>query len=805
MGLKRRLFAQIALILALLLASCGAWAEGIHLRAEVGYGGFVLFGRVNPLKVEISGSSEEINGVISAQVYVDTDQYNRVDLPVKIAAGETASVRMPVCPLVPQQTFDVTLRDNAGSELARTSVTAPRSVDRATLLVGVLGEDGEALADELADLARERLGKKSSLRMLALDAESFPASETELTAFDALLIDGFDPSGLSEMQQSALTAWAEKGGTVLLGEGQAQSSALTWFAQRKGLEPTCLAAETANAALEELVNLESEHNTSNYRLYTGAAGVQRVSRGVDIAPAALLLAVYVIVVGFGLYAVLRRGDRHKALWAAIPVCALLGVGAMFGVSRALELDEPALSSVLVMVYDEEGRVYTEEQAALSYANETRVTIGTEGGEAIERRINRYFGNYTELNMTPTELKDVVTLGDTPTIELYAAAPWVTRELVIRSDHAPEGDVEGTAYMAEDGLHAEVVNRTDLLLEDAVLLTGLGYMRVGDIAPGEERELVLTREMLPFVTEENPTIREGMMTPYTLELGQLINPCVNPEMEDDPDFRTSQLSEEEQYLRELRASLLRTAIQSSHALLPCSLVAFTSVPCTRLTLNGKPIERMAQSSMLVKNIRFETRTPDGRFYEPMGTFEAWNAYQDEGQPPRMLSPVEQAYMESDQDILLGYDLCGLRPGDATEIRVVIGDQYSWNSGSLNLSVYDHVNGKWTAIDWRTFSVISGGLVQRVVGEDGSFFLRVSNLDSGSIDVPQIVVEGVLQPRAEEAQTQKAQAQETQVQEAQTQEPIKTPLPGETDAEDNQDRETEHEEEGSSGEKEGSDPQ
>lgn len=799
----QRLFALLALTLVPLLMACGAWAEDIHLRGEVGYGGFVLFGRVNPLVVEISGGDEEISGVVSTQVYIDMDQYNRIDLPVRIAAGETVSVRMPVCPLVPQQTFDVALRDDAGSELARTSVTASRSVDRETLLIGVMDEDGEALAGELAQRARERLGKKGSLRALALDAESFPVSETELTAFDALLIDAFDPSQLSETQQSALTVWVERGGVVLLGEGHAESSALAWFAQRKGLEPTRLTADTEGAALEYLVHMESKSSASNYRLYMGATGMQRVSRDVDIGPAALLLAAYVIVVGFGLYAVLRRGDRRQALWGAIPVCALLGVGAMLGVSRMLELDEPALSSVLITVYDEEGRAYTEEQAALSYADETRVTIGTENGEAVERRLNRYLSSYMDVNMTPTELKDVITLGDAPAIELYATAPWVTRELVIRNERVPQGDVEGRAFMGEDGLHVEVANRTDMRLEDAVLLTGLGYLRAGDIEPGEERAFILKRETLPFIAGKDPVIREGLMTPYTLEQGQFISQCVNPELEDDPDFKTSQLSEEEQYLRSLSDSLLGTAIQSSKALLPCSLIARTSVPCTRLTLNGKPIERMAQSSLLVKNIRFETRTQDGRFYEPLGTFEAWNAYQDEGQPPRMLSPVEQTYMESDQDILLGYDLGELRPGDATEIRVVIGDRHSWRGGSLSLSVYDHVNGKWTAIDSRTFSMISGGLVQRVIGEDGSFFLRVSDLDSGSIDVPQIVVEGVLAPRDEEEQTREEQDMQPQKPEA----PEKTPLPGEADAEDNKNNGTETPGEGKNAPdgKEGSDPQ
>lgn len=734
----------IALLMPFMFMASGAGAEGIRLRGEVGYDDCVLFGRVNPLVVEISGADEAFDGVVSTQVYVGTDQYDRVEMPVSVPAGEKVSVRIPVCSLVPQQTYEVTLRDASGSELTKTSVTASHFVERATVLAGVLHEDGEALANELEQMGRSRMGKKSSLRALALDEDSFPQSEAELSAFDALLMDRFDPSALGEGQQNALALWLEKGGLMLLGEGESDAS--TWF-ERQGEAPKRLASggQFLDSALEYLVDIEAGNSISNYRLYPSASREQRVSQGVSIWPAGLLLAAYVLVVGFGLYALMRRGDRRKALWAAIPACAALSVAAMVGVSCLLGLNEPALSSVHVTVYDEEGKAYTEEHVTLSYADQERVTVAAEGAETIERLTDRYFSSYIDENMSPAELKDIITLGDPPSIELYAAAPWVTRDLVVMSDRAPQGTVEGRAYMAADGLHAEIVNLTDTLLEDAVLITGVGFLRVGDVEPGEEREIVLRREAFVFDEEDEVVISEGVLTPYTLEQSRFISFCVYPEKADDPGFKTEQLSGSEQYTRELKSSLLRMALASANTVMPCSLIAKTSIPCTSLTLNGKVIERMAHSSVLIKNLPFETRTDDGWFYEPFGSLEAWSAYQGDADAPMLISPIDQYYMESDQDILVGYDLGDIRPGDATEIRVILQNRYGWWSEGLRMSIYDHLNQKWTAIDAKTCSVISGSLAQRVISEGGELFLSLSGAESTRIDVPGIVVEGRIQPR------------------------------------------------------------
>ncbi|MDO5379091.1 MAG: hypothetical protein Q4G52_12230, partial [Clostridia bacterium] len=83
MKVWRRLMALMA---PLLLIACAARAEDIRLRGEVGYDGWVLFGRVNPLVVEISGADEAFDGVVSTEVYVSTEQYDRIDLPVSVPA-----------------------------------------------------------------------------------------------------------------------------------------------------------------------------------------------------------------------------------------------------------------------------------------------------------------------------------------------------------------------------------------------------------------------------------------------------------------------------------------------------------------------------------------------------------------------------------------------------------------------------------------------------------------------------------------------------------------------------------------------
>ena len=207
------------------------------------------------------------------------------------------------------------------------------------------------------------------------------------------------------------------------------------------------ALEAAKDALWQRVLLEadpqrynvmanSRYTASNSSFSHGLTGMLRVSVGTSMLPAAAVLAAYVLIAGTGLYLVMKRRDRSRALWALIPLSSIVCVGVIAAISAGLGLNEPAAASFTVAQYDEEGEVTVEEHVSIAYPQQTRVTIKALNGNVIERSSGWYYSSYSEIDEQASE-HDRITLGDAPERELAAVAPWFSQDLVLLGVAEPE--------------------------------------------------------------------------------------------------------------------------------------------------------------------------------------------------------------------------------------------------------------------------------------------------------------------------------------------------------------------------------
>ena len=63
---------------------------------------------------------------------------------------------------------------------------------------------------------------------------------------------------------------------------------------------------------------------------------------------------------------------------------------------------------------------------------------------------------------------------------------------MEDERAGWGQLEGSAWMEEDGLHMEIANRTPGELRDVIVYSDLGFAHVPSIAQGETANLLLRR-------------------------------------------------------------------------------------------------------------------------------------------------------------------------------------------------------------------------------------------------------------------------------------------------------------------------
>lgn len=477
------------------------------------------------------------------------------------------------------------------------------------------------------------------------------------------------------------------------------------------------------------------YNQENFSIYESLTEIQRVDVDNGILPVAVFLAAYVIVAGIGLYVFMKRLDRSKELWFVIPAVSIVCVGIVVLLGGQLGLQTPAASSVHVTLYDQENRAVTEESVSISYAGQDRMVITAEDGSVIERRTNGYFNSFNEplVNM---ELRDRIGLGDEPLIELCGQATWFTRNLIVRSDRAPQGAIEARAWMEEDGLYVSIENSTDTDLEDAVLLTDVGYAAIGSIRAGEMAQVQLARmDQVEFNDKNGLLIPEGKMLPFEVNTYAMSDACVNPELSTQADFKTSSLSEDEQYRRDLKERRLNmtTGVDG----FSCVLIALTpQIPCTQLMANGRPITRTAQSSMVIKQIAMEISEENGYYYIPQGEIQAYQATVDENERPRMGDELASKYMTDDEGTCFGYTIENVPLDKITQIRAVTARYYN---ESVYLEVYDHELNEWVPLSGRTHVTIDGELLRHAVDGQGELFLRYSTWMQND-GVPEIIVEG-----------------------------------------------------------------
>lgn len=725
----RRLWriAWVLTLLALLAAGAAAEAPGLH--AWAGYGGVMPDGHCLPIVVEITAGSEAIEGVLAVDVYRDVSEYDRLEQPVQVAAGETASVRLSVQPMVVQRAFTVTLLKQ-GEMLASAQAVCTGSVPEDALIVGVMGGDTELVHALNAVQRTDAQGREEIIRAIPLDASCLPETLDELRAFDALTGDGLDA-----LDAQLIASWQAVGGVLV--EETAPSSEALEAAQRSP-------QERAEALLAEIT--EQKKGMENTRRYGGVNytygsalnEMQRVSAGHSLLPMALLLGAYVLIVGIGLYALARRRGWSKALWAAIPATAVLAALLVAALGGLTVWNQPIAAQLHITAIDEQGSVSTEESARVSYPGQARVLITAEGNAPVERKAYTYFSMYSEPG-AHAALHDRIILGDAPALELAGGATWLGRNLMVRTDSAPQGTVDAEAWMEEDGLHAVIANRTDVDLEDAVLLTDIGYTKLGDIPAGKTVQALLARtDVLELSETDAINVPPDTALPYAAKLGRVIYCAVYPEsMAGDPV-----LSEEEQDSRGLLEASLSLSQTGNSERFACVLVAQTpQLSCAQLYADGKAITRCASESLLIRHIPLKTVSPNGHLFIPQGAPKAHRAALGEDGVPVMGEAYTGNYLESVRESqCIGYRLDELAGAQVTEIRLASSDNDYGDA--LRIELYDFALGDWIETDGGSYTRVSGEQAARCVSPNGEIYLRYANAErlEGGVYLPEITVEG-----------------------------------------------------------------
>ncbi len=235
MRLQKMLAAAIAVLMGLSCLLPAAFGEAeLQISASFGYDGVITYLSAMPLRVTLENGGEDAELVVAVNVNRTEREYDRYEYPLTLAGGARVELTMPLTVNYKQSSFTVEVLKN-GKTVAQCEVKPQRIVSPATLLVGVLSADAQALSYMNINTTNDALLRGDVWQTVGLTAETFPDNAEMLGAFRILAVDGVDVSALTDGQRQALRAWIEGGGIVIVGGGAAGIAAGRGFSALTGV------------------------------------------------------------------------------------------------------------------------------------------------------------------------------------------------------------------------------------------------------------------------------------------------------------------------------------------------------------------------------------------------------------------------------------------------------------------------------------------------------------------------------------------------------------------------------------------
>lgn len=558
---------NIVLLAALLLAFpladglAQTTATGITMDVQAAYGGVFKNGEWLPIWVTLENSGPDQDAQLQARVTSGSGATNFA-VPVPLPTGSRKRVPLYVLPNSFSREMEIQLV--SGDELLAESSVQVQPQMNISYVVGILApERGAAALISGVELP----GQFRPIVLVDLTAAEMPERPEGLRTFDALLINDFDTSTLSQEQRQAIQSWVHAGGRLVIGGGPGaartasglpaellplqpaelqQIDALPELAVYAGTEevrvpgPFSVAsgmvdkgkALVVEGGLPLLVETDYGSGAVDYvaldlagapfdawsgttpfwqtLLSPGAAYPnwlapdipqrQMMSDQMNYAlsslPAldlpsvqglAIMLFVYVMLVGPINYVVLRSMKRLQLAWVTIPVLTVIFSLATFGLGFALRGNDIIMNKIALVQIQPDGSgnaltffgLFSPAQSA--YEVEVPDTTLLSG-------MQNYYDPWSGSPITANELTFIQ--GEPAAVQGLAVNQWSMQAFQSESVWEDVGSLGADLVVNQDGLTGEIRNDTGHMLQDVNLVMGTRHVNLGDIPPGESRPVTL---------------------------------------------------------------------------------------------------------------------------------------------------------------------------------------------------------------------------------------------------------------------------------------------------------------------------
>lgn len=238
--------------------------------------------------------------------------------------------------------------------------------------------------------------------------------------------------------------------------------------------------ETVFGSLNEYWNVQSMLGNSN------------MDRIPNVVVFIVVIVLYVILVGPGLYLILKKFDKAEYFRLSVMICAFLGTGLVYFLGQRTRFQDPFYSYATILDQDGEN-IQDETFMNIRAPFNQPYSVSVQGDYHLTALTQVDYGYYgAEPTFTGEEDYNVaIYYGEENTKisiqDVEAFTPKIFR--LERGYESQWGEgLTGNLTLYDGGAKGKVVNHTDYDLSDVAVLMYGNYIYVGDLEKGQEKDL-----------------------------------------------------------------------------------------------------------------------------------------------------------------------------------------------------------------------------------------------------------------------------------------------------------------------------
>ncbi|WP_230397543.1 hypothetical protein [Novisyntrophococcus fermenticellae] len=472
--------------------------DGVKVEISYGLKGLVRAGNRFPIYLKLTNQGADFEGTITLQSatqdYSNTamtyvinsllpatfggthNQIVNMEVPVSLKAGETW--KRPIVSFFQYNTekYQIILKNLAGEVVYEETLKINQSnILSVEYLIGVMSEDTQysGLLGQFP-WAYDQILDGSFVRNVLLTPEDLTIENLAVGIPDVLIFADYQPGDLSVSQQTALKTWEQQGGILITG------------ADKKNV------TELLTAALSK-----SDVNQIIYRSAGDAAGHDYsvlqdmpIKEQPNLVFYAVLLLIYALIAGPGLYLLLKRFHKRYYLWGGM-TCLSLGAVALIGIcGSGTRIRAPFLTYLNVMEQQEDSwsesidlglqAPYSSSSNLYIDSSYTIIPWSSESSENPENFVDT--STFGKVALSYKGDKKKITVSDLP--------PFSMTRYFLNKEHILDENqgLSASIHVFDGKAEGRVTNLTDFDFKNAVVIMPATGIRIGDIAAGETIEV-----------------------------------------------------------------------------------------------------------------------------------------------------------------------------------------------------------------------------------------------------------------------------------------------------------------------------